>query len=126
MKERRVKEEMGEELCAEILETVVDAECSALVVEEVLGAEAAAKMRKEGEARRLKAEEERRVKQEVGDELAAEVLEAVAHTESRALAKIRQRLRLLLSARNKKCLISFVKYLETLLKSTQSQGQFLL
>ena len=52
MKERRVKEEMGEELCAEILETVVD-ECSALVVEEVLGAEAAAKMRGEEEARRF-------------------------------------------------------------------------
>jgi len=85
--ERRVKEEMGEELCAEILETVVDAECSALVVEEVLGAEAAAKMRGEEEARRLKADEERRVKQQVGDELAAEILEAVAHMESRVLVE---------------------------------------
>ena len=81
-----MRRRVGEELCAEILETVVD-ECSALVVEEVLGAEAAAKMRGEEEARRLKADEERRVKQQVGDELAAEILEAVAHMESRVLVE---------------------------------------
>ena len=47
-----MRRRVGEELCAEILETVVD-EYSALVVEEVLGAEAAAKMRGEEEARRF-------------------------------------------------------------------------